>query len=371
LDIFINHKKLPIHFLDKNGPVLKTGHQKIIKKSNQQTEKMAEHDQSYKKLFSHQKMVADLLRFIDEPWVKRLDLESLETVKSSFVSDTLRERHDDIIWRAKLDNKWFYIYLLIEFQSSIDQFMAVRLMIYIGLFYQHLIETQKLTAKDKLPPVLPIVIYNGIPRWDAAENISELVENLPGGFRKYCPHLRYYLIDEGSYPLAQLASQSNLVSALIRLEQTRMLDNEQEVAKAISKVLIELLDWLKEPKSARLRRDWVVWLKRVLLPRNVPNVEIPEVIELQELNAMLYENMQAWYKEAENKGEKRGERRGEARGEIKGQAKMLIKLLEDEFGKVDHQAQMLIYELDEENLRDCYKRLKIALSVDDVIGHLY
>jgi hypothetical protein len=198
-----------------------------------------------------------------------------------------------------------------------------------------------------------------------------LVENLPGGFRKYCPHLRYYLIDEGSYPLAQLASQSNLVSALIRLEQTRMLDNEQEVAKAISKVLIELLDWLKDPKSARLRRDWVVWLKRVLLPRNVPNIEIPEVIELQELNAMLYENMQAWYKEAENKGEKRGERRGETRGKIKGKAEMLIELLEDEFGKVDHQAQMLIYELDEENLRDCYKRLKIALSVDDVIGHLY
>jgi predicted transposase YdaD len=71
-------------------------------------------------------------------------------VNSSFVSDTLRERHDDIIWRIRLDKKWLYLYLLIEFQSSIDDFMAVRIMVYVGLLYQHLIETQKLTAKDKL-----------------------------------------------------------------------------------------------------------------------------------------------------------------------------------------------------------------------------
>jgi len=78
---------------------------------------------------------------------------------------------------------------------------------------------------------------------------------------------------------------------------------------------------------ARLRRDWVVWLKRVLLPRNVPNIKRPQVIELPELNAMLSENMPAWYKDAKNKGETRGERLGEIRGErrgiIKGQAKSL------------------------------------------------
>jgi predicted transposase YdaD len=95
--------------------------------------------------------------------VRDLDFSTLEVFKDSFVSDNLLERHDDIIWRVRWgQKKWLYVYLLLEFQSSIDDFMAVRIMVYIGLLYQYLIDSQKLQAKDKLPPVLPLVIYNGI-----------------------------------------------------------------------------------------------------------------------------------------------------------------------------------------------------------------
>ena len=39
---------------------------------------MAAHDSSYRLLFSHPRMVADLLRgFVDEPWVHELDLSTL------------------------------------------------------------------------------------------------------------------------------------------------------------------------------------------------------------------------------------------------------------------------------------------------------
>jgi hypothetical protein len=128
-----------------------------------------------------------------------------------------------------------------------------------------------------------LVIYNGIPRWDAAKDIGELIEKVPGGVRKYCPHLHYFLIDEGTYNESELAQLRNLVAILIRLEKTRAQKNEQATADAISLVLTELVGWLKDAKWTRLRRDWVVWLKRVLLPRNVPNIEIPEVIELQKI----------------------------------------------------------------------------------------
>ncbi|MEN8218951.1 MAG: Rpn family recombination-promoting nuclease/putative transposase, partial [Pseudomonadota bacterium] len=58
------------------------------------------HDQSYKRLFSHPKMVEDLLRgFVHEDWIAQLDFTTLEVFKDSFVSDNLIERHDDIIWR--------------------------------------------------------------------------------------------------------------------------------------------------------------------------------------------------------------------------------------------------------------------------------
>ncbi|HEW97389.1 MAG TPA: transposase, partial [Beggiatoa sp.] len=260
--------------------------------------------------------------------------------------------------------------LLIEFQSTIDDFMAVRIMVYVGLLYQHLIETQELTGKDKLPAVLPIVIYNGIPRWNANKNISELVEKIPGGIRQYCPHLRYLLIDEGSYPQADLAKLRNLVAALFRLEQTRAQDTTQ-ATKAIREVLSELLDWLKEPKWFRLRADWLVWLKRVLFVRNKPHIEIPEVHDLEELNTMLYENMQAMYRRGEEDAMKAGVILGEKNGIIKGQAKMLIQLLDKKFGEVNKATRDMIYELDEEELWDCVNRLQFAQSLDDVVRHIF
>jgi predicted transposase YdaD len=154
--------------------------QKTRKKTSQTRQKtdkkkrnQVKHDQSYKRLFSHPSMVEDLLRgFVQEDWIKQLDFATLEVFKDSFVADDLIERHDDIIWRVRWKSgKWLYVYLLLEFQSSIDNFMAVRIMVYIGLLYQYLIDTEKLTAKDKLPPILPLVIYNGNQRWKAAQEI--------------------------------------------------------------------------------------------------------------------------------------------------------------------------------------------------------
>jgi hypothetical protein len=330
---------------------------KKTRKKRKQTKPIPEHDKSYKKLFSHPQMIQDLLQgFVSEPWVAQLDFSTLETMKDSFVSDDWRERHDDIIWRVRWGKKWLYIYLLIEFQSTIDQFMAVRIMVYIGLLYQYLIETQKLKATDKLPPVLPLVIYNGSKRWKAAQDISELIETVPGGLEKYRPHLRYLLIDEGTYGDSQLAPLiKNLVAAIIRLENTRTRKNEEEVAISIQKVLVLLMDLLKGPEFAPLRRDIVTWLLRVLLPKNVPNIPIPEVVELQEMNTMLYETIQNWYKEAE------------ARGEVLGEAKLLLNLLETKFGSIPASVKTTVTRLDSDTLLKCSQRLLTAKNWQEVI----
>ncbi len=114
---------------------------------------MVDHDHSYKQLFSHAELVRDLLiGFVQEDWIDDLDLSTLEKTNSSYVSDDLREREDDTIWRVRCRDEWIYVYILIEFQSTVDRFMAVRLMTYIGLLYQDLIRTGSLLDNGKLPP---------------------------------------------------------------------------------------------------------------------------------------------------------------------------------------------------------------------------
>lgn len=80
------------------------------------------------------------------------------------------------------------------------------------------------------------------------------------------------------------AGLRNVAAALFRLENSR-------AAEDIERVLGTLVEWLGAPEQARLRRAFVVWLKRVLLPARVPGADIPNVIELQEMQAMLAERV--------------------------------------------------------------------------------
>jgi len=98
---------------------------------------LGRHDSSYRLLFSHVRMIGDLLRLIlGEAWVSRLDLASAEKVSSSFTSRGRKKRESDVIWKfRRVDNdEPVYVYILLEFQSRPDRYMPVRLMTYMGLF---------------------------------------------------------------------------------------------------------------------------------------------------------------------------------------------------------------------------------------------
>ena len=94
-----------------------------------------------------------------------VDLATLERVHSSHISTDLRERDDDMLWRVRWQHTWLYVYLLLEFQSTVDTYMAVRIQTYVGLLYEGLIRSGQLTPAGQLPPVVPIVLYNGRGRW--------------------------------------------------------------------------------------------------------------------------------------------------------------------------------------------------------------
>ncbi len=329
---------------------------------------MHEQDHSYKLLFSHATMVEDLLRgFIPGEWVKELDLTTLTKVSSSFISDDLREREDDLIWRVRWQQEWLYVYLLLEFQSTIDSFMAVRIMTYLGLFYQDLIKQQSLTARDSLPPVLPIVLYNGQTRWRAAQNIRHLIPVVPSGLEPYCPHLEYLVLDEGAFSDSDLAPLRNLVAALFRLEQSRTITD-------IRRVLDQLLEWLSTPEQAGLRRDFTVWLQRVLLPKRGLTVTRPYIHDLLEMRTMLAETVQQWYADAERQGMQQGMQQGiqqgiqqgELKGELKGEQLLLKFQLQAKFGPLSPHLEKQIEDFNAEQLFQCAKRLLIATTLEEV-----
>ncbi|HEX4966821.1 MAG TPA: Rpn family recombination-promoting nuclease/putative transposase [Thermoanaerobaculia bacterium] len=263
---------------------------------------MAEHDHGYRRLFSHPEMVADLLRgFVREAWVHELDFSTLERVPDTYTTRKLRSRREsDVVWRVRWGkDRWLYVYLLLEFQSTVDPFMALRFMVYLGLFYQNLLRHHELTPDGKLPPVLPLLLYNGRAPWGAVLDVSELIDRVPGGLEQYRPQLRYCLLDEERIADSELESLRNLAAALFRLEKSR---GPQD----IERVLAALLDWLGEPELAELKRSFADWITEVLLPGRAPGIKIPQVADLQEVKSMLAERVIEWTQQWKQEGLEEG-----------------------------------------------------------------
>jgi hypothetical protein len=98
--------------------------------------------------------------------------------------------------------------------------MGVRIMTYIGLLYQDLIKSRQIKSGDKLPPVFPLVLYNGGNTWTAHLDIAELISPVSSALARYRPSLRYFLLDERRIPSEALNADS-LAACLMRIERNK------------------------------------------------------------------------------------------------------------------------------------------------------
>ena len=324
---------------------------------------MPSHDSSYKYLFSHARMVEDILRgFVREEWVEQLDFSTLEKVNGSYVSDDLRDRADDVVWRVRWGTDWLYVYILLEFQSTVDPWMAVRMMTYVGLLYQDLIQSGQTTTGMGLPPVLPIVLYNGERKWTAATNIIELINEVRGGLQKYQPRHKYLLLSEREYSNEDLEGLNNLVAALFRLENSR---NPEELLSVVT----ALLKWLGNPEQASLRRAFTVWFKRVLFPSNMGYSDEPSIEELEEVKTMLAERVKEWNRNSFERGVQEGMQKGMQKGMHEGAFELLSRLLEKKFGYVPKDVKKLMANADEKQLFEWSERILTANTIGEIFDN--
>ncbi len=267
-------------------------------------------DPAYKRLFSRPRMVQDLLRgFAARDWSGDLDFASLTPLPASFVSHDLRQRHGDLVWRVRFkDDRWLYVVLLLEFQSAVDRSMAVRMLTYTGLLYQKLIADGVLREHGGLPPVLPVVIYNGRRPWTAPADVSALIASGGGAaLARYQPSQRYFLLDERRLGGSDLPS-GNLVSALIALETN--LDRVR--AAALLEALTELLH---KQDDEELTAAFSEWATQVLLPRRFRSSVSGPLPRLEEVRAMLAETVQEWTAEWVEQGREEGRGQGIEQGQ--------------------------------------------------------
>ncbi|MBQ9407362.1 MAG: Rpn family recombination-promoting nuclease/putative transposase [Desulfovibrio sp.] len=156
-------------------------------------------DGAYKACFSDKAMVASLVQdFVQADFVQDMDFSTLEPFPTARVTKGFSQRYGDAIWRLHWQNMPSFLFLMLEFQSRIDPFMPVRILVYAALLWQFLIDQGEISPGDRLPPIFPIVLYNGRTKWHAARDIKSLLCPMPKDLLAYQPTQKFFLIDENA-----------------------------------------------------------------------------------------------------------------------------------------------------------------------------
>ncbi len=265
------------------------------------------HDSSYEKLFSNKEIFRQLLNsFVAEDWVKALDFSQCELIKSAFISKKYKKTFSDLLYKVKLRGRDFYIVVLLEFKSTPAWFVAVQMAGYILDFYRHLIDSEK--RLRRLPPVFPLLLYNGRRRWTSPSNLSELVDNA-SLLGDYGLQFKYFPIIERAFSPELLQRLGNIVSTLFLAET-------HYDPVVVTRELKKLSDTAKDRQALSL---FFNWFTQMFLHGRIAETDYSKLEQVYQSNeefSMLLEAIQKEKNQIRARGKQQGKREGKREGKL-------------------------------------------------------
>ena len=319
--------------------------------------------------FSFPSMVRALLRLLPEALTAELDPRTLHRLPAAHVGPGLRRRRADMPWRIACRPTAGRpprppVLLAIEFQATVDRYMALRVETYTALLRQDLLREGHLAGPNReLPRVLPVVVHTGREQWRAPLGVRALTAPGPEALAPLQPDAAYVLLDGPALPDDDV--RRNLAAALIAVqscaEASRMPERvagllgllrrsgDEALGEALREGLGRMLEerfggewprrWMEEPTMLEHRMDeWEQeWFRqgreagraevRALLARQLgADVEEPTMLEHR-----MDEWEQEWFRQGREEGREEGVRRGREEGRAEERA-LLRRLTARRFG---------------------------------------
>jgi predicted transposase YdaD len=159
------------------------------------------HDLLARYTFAHPERAAAELHAVLPPHVvSSVDWSSLRREPGSVVDPQLRETESDLLFTARLHSGHpLLLYVLLEHQSSVDRWMALRMLRYVVRQVERW--RQEHPDSPLLPVIIPLVMYHGeTGAWTAPRRVEDLFA-LPEGeehrerWRALLPRFEYLLDD--------------------------------------------------------------------------------------------------------------------------------------------------------------------------------
>ncbi|MCK8825866.1 Rpn family recombination-promoting nuclease/putative transposase [Fuchsiella alkaliacetigena] len=237
-------------------------------------------DNIFRKLFSDKDLFKMFLDdFIDRDWVFEIDKDDIEVLPTEYIDLIGANRENDIVYKIKLDDEEAFVFIMLEHQSKTDFLMPFRLLEYMTRLWRVYIDENADESENKpfkLPPILPIVFYDGKGNWTAEIEFKDKVKHYES-FKQHIPNFSYKPIVLNSITIEELIEKGNAISLILAMDKIKTVED----LKVIKQLKEEYWEALKESlKHSNILENVALAIKHLLLKVNVPEDEIEEVLKV-------------------------------------------------------------------------------------------
>ena len=294
------------------------------------------------KYFLQQHLSSDIQRSID--------LDSLRLENVSYVDDNLKKHFADLVFSLLLRGEEFpsaRVYLLFEHKSAPAPLVGMQILRYMALQWKELYDQQLILGK--LPPILPIVIYQGQDSWKPRISFHDLVEMPSDSFKAYVPDFVFAFFSVRGVDAQKV--QENVILRFY-VEMIESLDSPQikEMLPRLVQGFVQALGSHTATEYIEIFFKYLTKASGVLEKRDFQRAlsYLPEGGE-RVMNTLADQ----WMEQGKNEGRTEGIALGEQRGELRKSRELLLRNINARFGTIN---------------RDIVERIKEIQSVEILDG---
>ena len=236
------------------------------------------HDKIFKEILDNKREGVKLLnKYLD----LKIEEKDIEKYTRKFVLPELENRESDVIYKLKNEQ----IFFLIEHQTKVDYSMPFRMLEYIVEIMRSAISREKMQNKsEKLPIVVPIVIYTGKENW----KVPRLLQERQAYYGKTNLEFKYNLVDGSKISKEELMKENSILSKTILLEK---LDNPEEILEILKDVTTKDLD--------SDEKYFINLILKYLLPEKLSKEKTKGILERKEDDTMFIDILRKYFDDKE------------------------------------------------------------------------
>ena len=152
------------------------------------------HDTFFKSVFSEKENAIAHLEVVLPPRLgKNIDLSKINIEKKSFLDDELKKYYSDIVYTGYYKNNTVKLSFLYEHKSYTVQYPHFQVLRYMLNIWE-----MSMKQKERLPIVIPIIVYHGTEKW-IVKPLHSYFDNIDEELMPFIPNFTYILSDLSMY----------------------------------------------------------------------------------------------------------------------------------------------------------------------------